>query len=210
MAHMDVALSDLLTCPRCGPTHGLILLPDEVRDRRVTTGVLGCANCRERYAVTDGVADLREGAVEAAPRPGRGVGSGERDPEEAVRLAALLGLAEGGGTVLIAGPGTAHAGALAAMLPELSVVAASTDVVGGAGVSWLRVGSTIPLRSGSMRGVALTGEWTGLAEEGARLLGPTGRVVLDPAPPGAAERVRALGLRVLLEQDGVVVAGRDR
>lgn len=211
MAFMDVALSDLLTCPRCGPTHGLILLPDEVRDRRVITGVLGCANCRDRYPVTDGVAKLGAGG---APVPGRTKGTGvvgsAPDPEEAVRMAALLDLGEGVGVVLLAGPAAAYAGALAAMLPELSVVAVGAEAAGAAGVSALRVDATVPLRSGALRGVALTGEWAGRVEEGARLLGPAGRLVLERAPDGAAGRVQGLGLRVLLEQDEVLVAGRGR
>lgn len=209
---MHVALSDLLTCPRCGPTHGLILLPDEVRDRRVVAGVLGCANCRERYPVVGGVADLRVGGTGSEPGGGAWAG-GLSGPEAVVRLAALLGLGEAGGTVLVAGPGAADAAALAEMLPAVSVVA--VDVIAAettetARLSVLRVGRTVPLRGGTLRGVALTGDRARLVEEGARLLGPAGRLVLDPAPEDASARVQAAGLRVLLEQDGVLVAEGGR
>ena len=71
---MELSLTDLVTCPRCGPTYGLILIPDEVRERRVVSGLLGCPNCRERYGVEAGVADLR---VTGEPVGGR-VGGARR------------------------------------------------------------------------------------------------------------------------------------
>lgn len=214
---MDISLSDLLTCPRCGPAHGLILLPDEVRERRVVTGVLGCANCRERYAVERGVADLRGdfGVVGGGSEGGEGVGVAVRggDREAAVRLAALLGLTEAGGVVLLAGPAAELGERLAEVAPGTSVVTTvgadaweSGDVSGV--VSRLRLGKVLPLRAGSVRGVALTGGYGELVEGGGRLVAPAGRLVLDPAPAGARDRVQAGGLRVLVEEGGVLVAGR--
>lgn len=52
-------LTDRLTCPRCGPTFGLILLAERMVDRRVRDGTLGCPNCRDAFPVVDGFADLR-------------------------------------------------------------------------------------------------------------------------------------------------------
>lgn len=156
---MDVSLTDLLTCPRCGPAHGLILLPDEVRNRRVVSGVLGCANCRERYPVENGVADLGRGAGEEGVRAGGGSGRvGRRNKrktvdqeaaseEEATRLAALLGLSEGGGVVLMAGPAAVVVERVADLAPGILLV---TSAAGGAEVgvaSRLRLGPVLPLRS---------------------------------------------------------------
>lgn len=220
---MDIALSDLLTCPRCGPLFGLILLPEEVRDRRVSSGVLGCANCRERYRVDEGVADLRpvagragngaaaggEGEDGSAERVG-GEGAGE---EAGVRLAALLGLTEAGGIVVLAGPAAATADALVELVPEVSVVTVgggASEGGGSRGVSRLLAGGALPLRGRSMRGVALSGPWSERVEEGARLVQSGGRLVVDAAPEGARARVEEAGLRVLLEEGGVVVAGRER
>lgn len=221
---MDILLTDLLTCPRCGPAHGLILLPGEVRDRRVVSGVLGCANCRERYAVEAGVADLRGEGGEGVPGgggegsgagggvagAGGGSGSGEAggDGAAAVRLAALLGLSETGGVVLLTGPAAALAEGVAALVSGTAVVTSAEGGVEWGGASRLRLGSVLPLRTGSLRGVALTGSWAGLVEEGARLVAPAGRLVLDPAPEDARARVEARGLRVLVEESGVLVAGR--
>lgn len=212
---MDVSLTDLLVCPRCGPTYGLVLVPHESADRRVRSGVLGCANCRERYPIARGVADLRVGAPAGG---GEGVGSrcvpssSERasDAEEPVRLAGLMGLAGARGTVLLAGPAVAHATPLAGLLPDLEVVAVVDGAVepsSRAGISWVRVTTVLPFRSGALRGVALTGARARLAEEGARVLGGAGRLVLDPAPD-ARDRLEDAGLVVVAEERGVMVATR--
>ena len=72
---MHILLTDALTCPRCGPEFGLIVLADRTHERRVQSGSLGCANCREKYPVRHAVADLRlvrdpaPSPPSAAPRP---------------------------------------------------------------------------------------------------------------------------------------------
>lgn len=208
---MDVRLSDLLTCPRCGPEHGLILLPHDVRDRRVAEGVLGCANCRGRYPIVGGVADLRagrgaarSGGPDAAADVGRSGGVGGR--EAAIRLAALMGLAETSGVVLVAGPAAVHAAELAALVEGVEVVA--IDGVAGPGVTRVLVSSRIPFRTGTMRGVALTGGRAVLLEEGARVLGAGGRLVVEPLPEGGRERLAHADLEVVAEKEGVAVARR--
>lgn len=227
---MDVSLTDLLTCPRCGPTYGLVLLPNEVRDRRVESGVLGCANCRERYPVVGGVVELRSGdagGVGERGDPGaaqveEAVWPGRADREAAVRLAALLGLSDAGGTVVLGGPAAAQAGLLAGLVSDLTVVVLSAADAGppvdggvdrggdGGAVTHLHVGAVLPLRGRSMRGVALTGVWSVLLEEGARLLAPAGRLLVAPAPGDAAGRLEPAGLRMMLEEAGTVVAARVR
>src|SRR5512142_2083643 len=124
-ADMDLRLTDLLACPRCGPPHGLVLLADRVEDRRVLEGLLGCPNCGGRYPVRAGLADLRvpgeAGARAPAATPESGsapAAAGVASPVAAVapvaesvsgaetragaaaatRLAALMGLG-GAGTV---------------------------------------------------------------------------------------------------------------
>lgn len=75
---MQLLLTDRLTCPRCGPTFGLILLADRMSDRRVRDGRLGCPNCRDSFPIVDGFADLRApprgelgpGLAGEAPGPG--------------------------------------------------------------------------------------------------------------------------------------------
>ena len=201
---MHILLTDIVTCPRCGPEFGLILLADRVEERRVLQGRLGCSNCREMYPVDGGVLDLRlvEGAETAPDTP---------DEDAAVRVAALLGLAGAGGTVLVVGPGAELAPAIAALVPGLEVVALTGRPAAGPeapGVSRVAGGPALPLRGGMLRGVALTG--AAAAEvplaEALRVLAPGSRLLMDPAPVGAAEALGGVGAEVLLEQEGVLVA----
>jgi hypothetical protein len=59
-----------------------------------------------------------------------------------------------------------------------------------------------------LRALAITGtaaEGDALLE-GLRILAPGGRLVIDGGPSGAAARLSAAGARVLLDEDGTVVA----
>lgn len=206
---MYILLTDALTCPRCGPEFGLLVLADRMEDRRVIEGRLGCANCRSAFPIHNAAADLRvaPGGESAAPRPSQG----EEDAEASVRLAALMGLAGASGLAMVHGPGARHAAAVSALVPELEVVAV-TDAPDGAprapGVSRVAAGEVaLPFRSGVLRAAALTGgAGDALLREALRTLAPGARLVVDPAPPGTGDRIRELGVEVLLEQEGVVVA----
>lgn len=209
---MHLVLTDLLTCPRCGPGFGLILLANRIEERRVLDGLLGCANCREQYRVRNGAGDF--GGPAALP-------SGEAPAEAVFRLGALLGVTSGPGFVLVAGPATAYARALTDLLEDIEVIAVpygepgpdrGEEVDGGNGsVSRLGVGARtrLPLATGKLPGVALTGAAAAdLLEEGARVVSPVGRLVLDPAPPDAAARLAGAGMRVLAEEGATLVAVR--
>lgn len=203
---MHILLTDILRCPRCGPQFGLVLLADRVEERRVRAGRLGCANCREMYPVAGGEVDLRVPGGEALPEGGAPAG-----PDGAVRLAALLGLADAWGSVLLVGAGADLANGLAALVPGVEVVHAVGAPGGGEGeepLSRVVAGTPLPLAPGSLRGVALAAGAAGLADEGVRLLAPGGRLVVEGAPAGAAAGLEAAGLRVLLDQEGWLVAER--
>lgn len=207
---MHILLTDALTCPRCGPEMGLILLADRVEERRVLSGRLGCANCRETYPIADGGVDLRVAAARDAEASIKGeAGSGDAQ-EGAVRIAALLGLAQARGTMLVAGPGAALAPAVAALVPEVEVVAFGPRAGAGEeapGVSRVAGGPALPFRARSFHGVALTGGADdALLAEGLRVLVAGSRLLVEGAAPGTAERLGGMGAEVLLEQEGVVVA----
>ena len=206
---MYILLTDALTCPRCGPEFGLVLLADRIEERRVLEGKLGCANCRESYLLSGGEADLR--TTVAPPTEGLAGGSPAGDAQEAaVRIAALLGLADAKGTVLVAGPGADLAGRVAALVPDVEVVAYRAEPVGGeevSGVSRVAGGARLPFRTRSLRGVALTGgAELPLLAEGVRVLREGARIVVEGASPDTARRLEEAGAAVLLAQEGVVVA----
>jgi uncharacterized protein YbaR (Trm112 family) len=213
---VHVLLTDVLTCPRCGPSFGLILLADAVAARRVSSGILGCANCRERYPVADGVVIADAGAAggvqgEDAVAADAGADAGG---ETAQRLAALMGVSDGPAYLLLVGPAGRYARAITDMVEGVEAVVVNGPRVGepstgDGGVSHVRVGgSRLPLGSGRMAGVVVSGpDAAAWLQEAVRVLGPLGRLVLEPVPAGAEERLAELGLRVLArDADGMVAA----
>jgi uncharacterized protein YbaR (Trm112 family) len=206
---VHILLTDILTCPRCGPEFGLILLADRIEQRRVLAGTLGCPNCRTHYPVADGAAHCGGEPVLA-----RATASGEA----AVRLAALIGVTPGSRYALLAGPAAAHAPPLAALIDGLEVIAvgepdagAPDDAAGAPapGVNPLGIGARLPLATARLDGVALTGRFADdMLEEGARVLSPAGRLLLEPTPPDAAARLEAAGLRVVARDATATVAAR--
>lgn len=216
---MNLALSDVLTCPRCGPTHGLVLLPGELRGRAVVTGVLGCPNCRERFPIADGAADLRVPGMEppaqptvSAFEPGDDHGAAARGPDGAVKLGALLGLESAAGLVAVAGPAAAHAAELASLLEGARVVVlagfGAPEESGSEAVSRVLISGRLPFRDAALAGIALTGGAVALLDEGVRATRPGGRVLLEPASPELRTRASAAGLAVVLHDAGTLVVAR--
>jgi uncharacterized protein YbaR (Trm112 family) len=215
---MHLSLSDLLVCPRCGPGHGLVLVPDVVADRRVESGILGCPNCRERYPLARGVADLRAPGRQVAPADPHEAASTVAglpcdDPEGAVRLGALLELTEATGPVALAGPAAGQADRLAKLLDGMEVVALGRSPSGAeraGAVSWVRADGAIPFRDGAFQAVALSGGWSDDVREGLRVLRPGGRLLLDRLPAAGRSAVREPGVMTVLEQGDILVLARGR
>ncbi len=211
---MHILLTDRLACPRCGPGFGLILLADRLDERRVLEGALACSNCRARYPVKDGFADLRSqphdpGASDALDRT--------PDPEEAVRLAALLGIQEGTGLVALLGRTAAHASILSRLVEGIEVIAVHQglrDSPEEAGVSRIGTSWPLPFLTGSIRGVALDADADErqLAEI-SRILSREGRLVRlgrrePPFPQDTAGLMSAHGFDVLAEDEQTLVCVR--
>ncbi|HEX6694667.1 MAG TPA: hypothetical protein VF035_08235 [Longimicrobiales bacterium] len=215
---MHILLTDVLTCPRCGPEFGLILLAERMGDRRVEAGRLGCANCREQFgAASDGVWLVPEGRERRQGKgSGEGKGPGERGEGDTVRIAALL--AASSGYLLLLGDAAEGAEGVADLLEGVEVIpvvppGASTNLTSGPrngewGVSVVRA-EGVPVATGKMAGVALLGARADeLLEEAARTVRPTGRLLVDPAPADARERLAKAGLRVLAEEGSTLLAIR--
>jgi len=210
---MNLLLTDRLSCPRCGPEFGLILLADRILDREVLDGTFGCPNCRDAFPVLDGFGDLR-----APPRRGgiEGLaGPADRRPEDVEdggRLMALLGVAQGPGTIALVGAPARHAGALAGAIEGIHVLAIDPDLAGWPelpGVSRAMAGPGLPVFSRTLRGVAVDGRLgAGMLGEAARVVARLGRVVVVHAGPDARAAMEDAGLRVLAEEAGTVVAAR--
>jgi uncharacterized protein YbaR (Trm112 family) len=209
---VHLLLTDRLICPRCGPGFGLILMADRLENRRVIEGSLGCPNCRDRYPIQAGTGDLRP-----PPRRVLETVSGLEPPASpsAVEVAALLGLAEGGGSVALFGAVAGHAPALAAMVPAVEWIGVAAELRAwppSEGVSQLLAGNPLPFSSASLRGVGLSvsrapGE-RAIAAELARVVASTGRIVLWGVVREFEEALRSEGLDVLASEESAVVLGR--
>jgi uncharacterized protein YbaR (Trm112 family) len=198
-------LTDQLTCPRCGPEAGLVVLADEMSDRRIVQGRYGCPACKSDYAIVDGVADLR---IEAGAHWDR-LSQDDNGADRALRTAALLGVGSGHGIVLVIGAAPEMVEEVARLLPNALVVGAgNSPPTRTAGSGWMLVSDILPFRSGSLRGVAIIDQDVpeSTIDEALRVLWRESRLVLDPAGSSTAEDLRNKGLGVLLNQDGVLVA----
>ena len=225
----------VLGCPGCGARYPVRAGFADLRtpDERAVAGAEG-----EDVGLETGRAEARAGGAgagaiasaadqpahsgpsdEAARRGTSDEGAGAGASVEAVaaaatRLAALIGMERGLGArhALVVGPAASAAAGMAALVPESEVVAAGPGVSRweeAAGVSRIALGRAMPFGSGTLRGVALTGPAAdALLEEGVRVLGLMGRLLLEPAPADAAERLAQVGARVVAREGEAVVAVR--
>ena len=206
---MHILLTDILTCPRCGPDFGLIVLADRIENRQVRDGQLGCANCRSSFPVEGGTADLR---LEASDRLQLEKGDPTVEADRAFRAAALLGPPAPNASILAIELDGSRATEVARTFPEAHVIGVSADRPAPEAnfegfLSRIRSGRSLPFRSRSFRGVAVFGAPSAeLLVEVDRVLMKGARVVIDRAPPATVEAVQKLGLGLLLDQDQVVVA----
>jgi hypothetical protein len=208
---VHLLLTDRLTCPRCGPGFGLILLARRVVDRRVLEGTLGCPNCRDGFDVHEGFGDLR--APPRGPLPeGRAGHPAPPAPAAVERLVALLGVAEGPGTLALVGEPARLAPALVEMVPGVEVAAVDADLARWpevAGVSRLVSRPGLPFFDQTLRGVAMDGAlgpaWI---REAARAVARLSRVVVTSAPDDGVHILEEAGLNVLAAEAGTIVTAR--
>ena len=209
---MFIELAEILICPACraatteGEAATLIAIVDELHDRRMSAGWLGCSACRTRYRVAGGA--VRFGpARRAASLTETGLG---------LAAAAMLALHERSGYV-VTGEG------LEAVAAELAGFGAAVEPVVLSAVATGRrlplsrlIGvsdDALPLRAGSVTGVVLVGAGAEQTREAARVLQPAGRlVVLRPDRNGAAtaaeRELRAAGFQPIATETSAIVAVR--
>jgi uncharacterized protein YbaR (Trm112 family) len=188
---MYIELTDHLRCPAPHDESFLVLIPDEIVDRSIRRGILGCPVCHREYPIVDGVAVFgsREGTAE---RPER-----ESDASvDAEAVAAFLGLAGPGGYAALVGDAARYAPALGALLPGVHFVAINPPegTPDSPGLSVLRA-ELAPIKSRALRGVVLGGDcapdprWQA---EAARIVLPGLRVVgSGPEPESPALELMA-------------------
>jgi uncharacterized protein YbaR (Trm112 family) len=174
---MFIELTDHLRCPEDHEEAYLVLLPDSVVQRSVLSGELGCPVCHRTLYLRDGILDTADGPPAATMEP----------TLDGASVAALTGLGGPGGYLVLVGPVAGGWREVEAVLNGVSMVAVNgpASLTDAPGVSVLR-SARLPLKSGSMRGVVLSGEFgsdPGWVREGARVLLPGLRLVGEGAGP---------------------------
>ena len=206
---MHLLLTDRLTCPRCGPKFGLILLANRLKDRNVHDGLLGCSNCRDSFLIEEGFGDLRAPPRSGLP-PGFAGQPGDLLLEQGQQLLALLGVVGGTGTVALVGGPAGHGPLFAEHLGEAQVVGIDPDLRHwSAPTAFSRMCSApgLPFFASSIRALAIDGRLGGdLLEEAARVVSPHGRVVISSATENTLPMLEETGLKILVAEAETVVA----
>lgn len=212
---MQIELSEILTCPDCRSSQGLIVLVDELDDGgRVRSGDLGCSRCQRRYPVREGVVDLRDGGGGG----GSPAGDGDRPPAEelAAEVGGLLDLRSSAGPVVL-GHGLASAASpLAGFVEGVSLLA----LAGGGGAApgngssgsftlVLAPAGRLPLLAGKAGGVALWRPGAAALEDAVRALAPGARLAVLRPDEQSRRWLEGSDLELIASADRAAVARRS-
>lgn len=223
---MFIELAEVLDCPDCRVSAGLVAFVDRAASRRVIEGRLGCPLCEIEVPIRRGTMRFDLSAAEGpAPSP-LSRDAGEGDPEAAVRLAALMGVTDPAGGVVLLGPGlTAHAPAVArlgdrlevlawwsapgdpstapASLPLEELAAGVDPLCGAAPDRW-------PVRSGALHGIALAEDLAALLPEITRCVRPGARLVVENPTRADLAALAGSGFAQVASDPAVWVGERAR
>ena len=188
---MFIELVDSLRCLTPHEETWLVASVSEMSGRHIIDGTLGCPVCRRIYPVRNGIGIFT--ADNAAPSS---TNSGTAAEDRVMRAAALLGLSDGGGIVVLGDTWGECADALAEMGPAhvVTLTMAASDA-SPQGVSSIVVDDALPFGPGSLRGVALGGRTAtpALLSSAVERLRGRGRLVAPvdvPVPDDVSELAR--------------------
>lgn len=212
---MHIELVDTLRCLVPHEDSWLVGAFDQLRDRIVVQGELGCPVCGARYPIRDRITYF------ADPPPdieGRCTEPPFEVAESTIRLAAMLGLGESGGIVLLGGEWGGFAPSLAELVDVSLVVASRRPPAAPPHAdSTIIVGEAIPFASRTLRGIALDRSTSDapMIDSAVRALRAGGRLVAprDRPVPGDLEELARDDrewVAVRLEAPKLVPLGRGR
>jgi uncharacterized protein YbaR (Trm112 family) len=95
---VQLELTEILSCPTCGPDHGFVAFVDALENGIIVQGRLDCPECERRHQVVDGVLFLADAG------PGASNDGSPLPPGEFAVASALLGVPTGPEVILL-GPG---------------------------------------------------------------------------------------------------------
>jgi len=197
-----IELVDSLRCLEPHEETWLVAAVDRRDGRHIMHGTLACPICRREYPIRDGIGWFAPEPTDAAARltipreRADGVADDGADEERFTRAAALLGLMEAGGIVVLGGPWTDVADGLPALgISHVVVLNTRSTPESPQEVSALVVDDQLPFRQTAVRAAALGGGTaTGvLLQSAANVLRSRGRLVAPisaPVPAGITELAR--------------------
>ena len=169
---MFIELVDALRCPVPHEESWLVAAAVRMEARHIVEGTLGCPVCAAEYPIHDGVVDFRRAGGALVPA------TVVDDPEQAMRMAALLNLADAQGFAVLLGAWGAHAHQLASIVETpLVLVDPPAGIVGAPGVSVLRCDGELPLAVGAARAMAIDDGSAARVSSAVRATRAKGRVV---------------------------------
>ena len=195
---MFIELVETLRCVREHEDSWLVASIDDLRDRSIRKGTLGCPVCAAEYPINEGVADFSAGAPRrssSSPLPGD-------SSDFAVRAGAFLSLAGTSGTIVLGGEWARGAAELV-NTTDVRVIAvnAPAGVRESPAIALIEVSDVIPLAAKSCAGAALDETFSAEAFLSAqRIVRPEGRVV------GARSARRPDGWTIIAEDSSWWIA----
>lgn len=193
---MYLELVDVLRCTADHEESPLVAAITRRDDRDIVDGVLGCAVCHAEYPIERGIAVFGDGTGAGAGAAGAPDRDAEPPEALAMRCAAMLGLHEPGGIVVLGGTWGGAARELAEMTRVLAMlIEPPPEVPLANGIGAIRTGGSLPLAAVSVRGIALDERTAtpSLVASAVPALGAHGRLVAPvavPMPPGVVELAR--------------------
>jgi uncharacterized protein YbaR (Trm112 family) len=183
---MFIELIDALRCPADHPPSALVAAFDEVADRDVVSGMLGCPVCRSEFRIRGGELWL---VTTAMPAPAT---RALNPDEDALRLAASLDLRSETGFAILRGAWCALADRVVEISPtHLVLLDPPLNTPRGLGRSVVHAGGTVPFTPATAVAAAIDDDERAYAL--ALTVKPRGRLV-GPSnvglPPGTKELVR--------------------
>lgn len=200
-----IELAGLLRCPGNHEQMPCVVITDEMDDRSVVRGVVGCPVCRAEHSIVAGVVEFgKETPLDVGSRSDDRIAE---DMPSADAVSALLNLAGPGGYVALIGSGSCLAEQLSEHTTGVHFIGVNPlpDLRETPSLSLLRSPDIIPLKDGSVRGVLIGREcvrprWM---DEAGRVLAEAGRLV------AVVDELSADGVQQLVVGQGMWVGEKQ-
>lgn len=216
---MFIELVDSLRCLTPHEETWLVAAASQMDGRHIVEGTLGCPICRREYAIRRGTAWF---TAEQPDGDGSHLTTHTSETDEAgvTRAAALLGLSEPGGIVVLGGSWAGYADAVADLGPSHVVVLnAHASDASPQEVSSLVVDDRLPFGTSGLRGVAVDGSVASAAllssaasslRSRGRLVAPSEESVPDGVEVLARDEVNWVAERMVVASPPIVLRSARR